>query len=178
MAGKNDRVETDHDGETPVGTIKSISKATGRATVILDGGERSISGHISLFRPSGVPVAPDVPSPMDRWDVQKYVEHDRASEETTCFHAVITLDGKPVIQASNDGRGGCNRYYPLPKAPANVVRIFESAAAAWFDGLGGKASEPDGLWIDWKARRRPYNVTARAFAEEFNASMAATLGTP
>jgi hypothetical protein len=33
-----------------------------------------------------------------------------ASEETVCFQATVYLDGKRALVASNDGRGGSNRY--------------------------------------------------------------------
>lgn len=33
-----------------------------------------------------------------------------ASEETLCFEATVYIDGKRTFVASNDGRGGCNRY--------------------------------------------------------------------
>lgn len=35
-----------------------------------------------------------------------------ASEETLCFSATVYIDGKKAGEASNDGRGGCNRYHP------------------------------------------------------------------
>jgi hypothetical protein len=34
-----------------------------------------------------------------------------ASEETTCFQASLWVDGKRAASVSNDGRGGCHRYY-------------------------------------------------------------------
>ena len=35
-----------------------------------------------------------------------------ASEETSCFEAVVIIDGKPAGRVSNDGHGGADRYEP------------------------------------------------------------------
>jgi hypothetical protein len=41
------------------------------------------------------------------------VDLDEArSEETLAFDATVTLNGKPIGVVRNDGRGGCNDYYP------------------------------------------------------------------
>ena len=37
----------------------------------------------------------------------------RNSEETLAFNALLCINGKPFAEASNDGRGGENRYRPL-----------------------------------------------------------------
>ena len=34
-----------------------------------------------------------------------------ASEETYCYQANVSLDGKPFAMVSNDGHGGCDREY-------------------------------------------------------------------
>ena len=43
----------------------------------------------------------------------KGIKHFEAnSEETYCFNANVYLNGKKVIEVSNDGHGGANREYP------------------------------------------------------------------
>jgi hypothetical protein len=37
----------------------------------------------------------------------------RRSEETTCYSAVVRLDGKKVCHASNDGKGGSDLFIPF-----------------------------------------------------------------
>lgn len=36
-----------------------------------------------------------------------------ASKDSTCFEAVVCIDGKPAFLASNDGGGGLDYYHPL-----------------------------------------------------------------
>ncbi len=44
----------------------------------------------------------------------KNVKHSEfASHETDCFEATVYFNGKRSFIASNDGQGGCNRYYPI-----------------------------------------------------------------
>ena len=58
-----------------------------------------------------------------------------ASEETSCFQAVVCLDGKPVCSASNDGRGGCDRHHPLPRQSPEAFRDGMSALDAYIGTL-------------------------------------------
>lgn len=57
-----------------------------------------------------------------------------ASEETNCFEAVVTIDGKPVFHVSNEGRGGPDRHSPLPgqtgESYRNNLKAVEDYAAS------------------------------------------------
>lgn len=46
-------------------------------------------------------------------EIKNFKYSDFASEETHCFEATVYVNGKRKFQASNDGHGGCNSYYPL-----------------------------------------------------------------
>lgn len=39
--------------------------------------------------------------------------NSRFSRETTCYQAIICVDGVPVAHAENDGGGGCDFYRPM-----------------------------------------------------------------
>lgn len=36
-----------------------------------------------------------------------------ASQETSCYQAVLTVDGKPFAHVENDGHGGCDMQHPI-----------------------------------------------------------------
>jgi hypothetical protein len=64
---------------------------------------------------------------------------DFASEETLCFQANITLDGKKVGSVSNDGHGGCDSF-----------SFVDKAARALFDEEAAKLPEE----TDWNGEPR------------------------
>jgi len=44
----------------------------------------------------------------------KNIKHSEfASEETHCYQAGVYVDGKPMIDVSNDGHGGCDNQHPI-----------------------------------------------------------------
>lgn len=43
------------------------------------------------------------------------------SEETSCYRAVLCLDGKPVAEVSNRGTGGCDDQHPLNGADLDAL---------------------------------------------------------
>jgi len=44
----------------------------------------------------------------------KAIKHcEFASEETNCYEGKVYVDGKPMIEVSNDGRGGCDMQFPI-----------------------------------------------------------------
>mgnify|MGYP006935479427 CR=1 FL=1 len=43
-------------------------------------------------------------------ELKNIVVFDKMSEETTAFHGTIRIDGKPVGEAGNDGKGGATYY--------------------------------------------------------------------
>ena len=82
---------------------------------------------------------------------------DFASEETLCFQANITLDGKKVGTASNDGRGGCDLIRFSDKA-ARALFIEEAAKLPLRERFDGKMVERDDedfiLWLIEEAEMR------------------------
>jgi len=74
---------------------------------------------------------------------------DFASEETLCFQASITLDGKKVGTASNDGHGGCDRIHFTDKA-ARTLFTEEAAKLPLRERFDGKKVERDDEdFIQW-----------------------------
>lgn len=66
--------------------------------------------------------------------VTKLQEYKGLSQETMAFSAILTKDGKPYAEITNDGHGGADMVNPLPgKAPAGgwadfMTPINEAAA--------------------------------------------------
>lgn len=79
-----------------------------------------------------------------------------ASHETSCFEAVVCLDGKPMFHASNDGHGGADLYVPLPKqggaefqkAYASVDAVARAEAPQFFHGICGDGGHAYSLGIE------------------------------
>lgn len=164
-AKKGQRIECTFKGETKYGVVSKGGK--NKITVVLDGGVTELKGHVSLFRTSDKPLPKDKPSVMDKWEVKKYKEI-KGHGDTPTFEAAICLNGKPVIQAMNDGWGGPNMYY----GDFEVVKQFENDASEWAKTFGCKnATEMDGIWIEWYVFKRPYGVTAEQELAEFNKMM-------
>lgn len=169
---KGDRVEFDHRSETLYGVV---SKGGPKAKVILDGGKLEYSVPTELLRASLKPLPRDAPHPMDSWGLKAYAEVEATSEETVAFTATVTWDGKDRLAAKNDGRGGCNSYYPLSGGYATVAR-FEEDAKRWLMDHGmpqEKCFEAGDMWLGWKARQAPYGVTAKDMVADWMQTMAA-----
>lgn len=157
-------------GDRVVFTIKNILTygvvsrgGKGKITVIIDGGIKQISGHISLFKLSDVPLPKDDSSPMDKWSIKSY-RNTGAGDETPQFTAKILLNGKPVINASNYGHGGSNDYH----GNRAVIDSFEDDATAWAEQFGYKnPTEADDLWLGWAAEEKPYGVLAVDYLKSF-----------
>ena len=44
----------------------------------------------------------------------KAIKHcEWQSEETNCYEGKVYVDGKPMIEVSNEGHGGCDNQYPI-----------------------------------------------------------------
>ena len=161
---KGDRVELDYKGKVIYGVVK---KGGTRVQVIADGGKEQFGVDPRNLRPSDVPLPKDPPHAMDAWGLKGYKANEAFSEETLMFQSEITLNGKAVISAKNDGRGGCNMYYPLEGGYATVEKFLESAKQ-WLRDHGMPEDdiyEPGDNWINWKANEQPYGVTAKAMVE-------------
>lgn len=162
---KGDRVELDYDGKVIYGVVK---KGGARVQVIADGGKDQFGVDPRNLRASDAPLPKDPPHAMDAWGLKGYKANESFSEETLMFTSQITFNGKAVIEAKNDGRGGSNMYYPLSGGYATVEKFLESARQ-WLRDHGmpeGDIFEPGDNWIDWKANQQPYGVTAKAMVEE------------
>jgi hypothetical protein len=76
-----------------------------------------------------------MPTPQ-RVALKGYKVHKEMSEETTAYTTKITLDGKEIGDARNDGRGGCDRVYIEPEAREQwngIVREFATARGCEFE---------------------------------------------
>ena len=170
MLRKGDRVEwtnktKDGSFETKYGVVTKGGSFS--ATVIYDGGEYQVKGPVSLFRLSSHPLPTDAPSVMDKWGVKRYKEIPGHGDSAT-FHAYITLKGKKVLEAMNDGWGGPNSYH----GGRAIENQLEEDAKEWGKQFGcTHLNEMTSLWIDWYVNRRPFGVTAAQEMAEFEQIM-------
>ena len=108
--------------------------------------DSEIDAPFDLIESVEATPAVDASDAMSRYDVKSYKEHAALSQETTAFSANITFDGKVVLQATNDGHGGCNMYYPTTKSGPD----FHADVKRWAEENGHPdAFEPEDQWIDW-----------------------------
>jgi len=47
-----------------------------------------------------------------------------ASQETSCFEAIVLIDGKKAIHVSNDGHGGCDMHRDIIPGSAEKVEAY------------------------------------------------------
>jgi len=170
MLKKHDRVEFKTKDGIGYGVITSVSAKTGKVKVTLDGGERTGSGHFSIFKLSDHPLPTDpVGGAMAEWAVKKYKDYPSMSEETTCYEATITRNGKPVIRGSNRGHGACDDFDALhPHGTYDDVRDFSKACEKWVKENASKDHiEPEGMWVLYYATYRPYGTTSKDFFKQW-----------
>jgi hypothetical protein len=162
---KGMRVEFNYLGEHLFGTVdKGGSKSV---KVIIDGGEKVVSGPALSFKVSNTPLPKDPPSVMDKYSIIGYKAHNDMSDETTCFSAKICLNGKPIISVSNEGCGGPHNFHPLVGTYAGIDKFLEDAKA-WCEQFGYKdPMEPGDFWVDWYTGSRPYAITAAKYVKDF-----------
>ena len=168
---KGTRVEFSmKDGTVHYGVVaKGGSK---KATVVLDGGEQQVTGSIRSFRLSDKPLPKDVDSPMERWGLKSYKGIEGHGDSPT-FHAKVTLNGKVVGTAENNGWGGPNLYRFTKR---ELEAEFYADLKKWATQYGHPDMfEPDGTWVEWYVYQRPYGVTgesvvqeAKRYSDEFN----------
>jgi hypothetical protein len=169
---KGDRVETEFTQVTRYGTVTSIRGAT--MTVRLDGGIETVKGSVTSFRKSESLQETEPPSLMDRWSVTGY-KTVAGHDDSIPFVATVCLNKIPVIRASNDGWGGCNRYDQLsqPEEMTDPVAALEADAKVFWEAAGiTNLGESADLWLSWLTESRPYNVTAKAYAEKIERAFA------
>lgn len=126
-------------------------------TVVMDGGESTIKAVAGVFSPSDKPLPTDgVPTPMDAYEVKGY-RKTAGHDDSQPFVGAVHRDGRKILDASNDGWGGCNRY----RGDMADVRRMHDDAKAWAAAFGhGDTIEPEDLWLDWYANYRPYGGLA------------------
>lgn len=163
---KWDRIETDYKGKTVYGVVaKGGSK---KIEMVLDGGKKALAGAPVFFRHSDKPLPKDPPNLMDKWGIRKYKEIEGHGDSPT-FSAEITLNGQPVIHASNNGWGGPNFYERLNLKDKGVVEAFKKDAEEWYKLFSGdEPFEPDNLWITWHQFGKPYGETAKEHIADFD----------
>jgi hypothetical protein len=100
---------------------------------------------------------------LDRWGIENpHIDFDR-SEETLAFETLLTRDGKALLLASNDGRGGSNLYtaaYPdidietersarkqLRNAVKQIVQSVSEHPALQYEVVD--------MWVTWKLTGEP-----------------------
>lgn len=163
---KGDRVAFKHQGAVLTGTV--VKGGSKKIKVIRDGGKYEVTGPPECFRKFDLPLPKDPPSPMDKYEVISYKEIN-GHGDTPTFSCTITKDGIPIIQASNDGWGGSNMYYPIGNGSHQDVKAFVDAARAWAVQFGASNPiESEDLWIDWYENYKPYAVTAQKYWDEYN----------
>jgi len=136
--------------------------------VIKDGGKIELSGNIRAFARTNKPLPKDKPNSMDKWSVSGYKSFEEMSDETTCFHAVIRLNGVAVLTAENRGEGGCNFYH----GKREYQEQFVKDAKEWVKKFGyPDMIEPEDTWIEWYVNYRPYGVTGEQHIKEYKKEM-------
>lgn len=170
MVRKGDRVEFFGPGgskELLFGVMVSVGAKSARA--IMDGAEMEMKGDPRAFRPSTHPLPKDPPHEMDRWGVSAYREFKHGHGDSATFHANITLDGKKVMTAENDGWGGSNLY----SGPRAIQDQFHKDSEKWAQDHGSPFKGENGdLWVDWKQNKQPYGLTAKAYFADCAKDMA------
>lgn len=157
---KGDRVSFSYEGKEVLGVVTKGGKKT---SVIEDGMTNRFNVPESLLSHSDKPLPKDPPHQMDCYDVKKYVEYPQMGEETTAFSAIITKNGRDILQVKNDGKGGCNMYWPVGGDSSSSVSL-EAHSKQWLIDHGmpeDDCIECADTWTSWKATMAPYGVTAK-----------------
>lgn len=159
----------DQDGLHQGIVVKGTTKPNGRVTVMLIGGRMKAMGPVTAFTPCTIDIPTDEPSPMDAYSVSNYREFPQMSQETIAFVARVKYQGKVILEARNDGCGGCTYFYGNQSAE----KQFQEDLRQWAKQFGGEdLTEKDDYWLRWWVDERPYGITARASIKQFNESMA------
>lgn len=113
-------------------------------------------------------------SDLERWEIENpTIDFDR-SEETLAFETLITRDGKALLLASNDGRGGSNLYTAAyPEVDIETERVARKQLRNAVREIVQSVSEHPALqhevvdmWVTWKltgeAKGHSFEDTIRA----------------
>lgn len=180
-----DAVEFDNKGKVVQGVLVSVR--AGRAKVAV--GHTEYGLPVAMLRKRE--VAPGDAGDAKGYAVTQYKESRMQSQETTCFNAVVTFDGEPVVELHNDGIGGCtgvNTYLRSHNLSDSALVARRHAAAKKFtDTLSamGKAAglgqymEVEDLFVLWYRVDRNTGVSFADFlaaeAKAFNALVASPI---
>lgn len=126
-------------------------------TAVTDGGGNTIKAVAGVFSRSDKPLPCDcVATPMDAYQVRGY-RKTAGHEESQPFVARVYRDGKKILAAENDGRGGCNLY----RGSRSDLGRFQADGTAWAAAFGHlNAVEPEDCWLDWFVNYRPFGGLA------------------
>jgi len=166
---KGQQVEFKYQGKLCKGVVERGGKR--RVTVVIFGEpNKAVKGSPICFTPTEFDIPEDPsPDPMAGYEVRKHRIIPKLCDDTIAYHAEVWKDGKRILDASNNGSGGPDSFYPTQKGKTYaVVKQFEDNADAWARECGLKNPfESGGMWIDWYINHRPYGETARDYMQEF-----------
>jgi len=166
---KGQQVTFKQGGETKKGVVERGGKT--KATVVLFGNpEKAVRGSIFCFTPTEFDLVEDPsPDPMAGYEIRNHRIVPKMCDDTIAYHAEVWKDGEKIIEASNNGGGGPDNFWPCQKGSTfAVVKAFQDDADAWARECGrNKPFESGGMWVEWYVNQRPYGVTARAYMQEF-----------
>ena len=141
------------DGNTLRGIVTKVAKVYATVRTL----HSEVDAPFDLITTADATPGADASDAMKDYDVKSYKEHRELSEETEAFSAKITYRGKVVLEASNNGHGGCNMYYPTVKGGPN----FHADVKRWAEENGHpNPIEPEDTWIDWHRVGRLIGVPA------------------
>jgi len=95
---------------------------------------------------------------ISKWGIENPVINFEGSEDTLAFETLITRDGKPLLLASNDGRGGSNFYsaaFPeidiqTQRQARQELKQAVSAAVRAASDHSRLQFEVTDMWVTWK----------------------------
>jgi hypothetical protein len=160
---KWDRVEFTN-GKKGVVTGTVLKGGAKKARVVADGGKSEYDVPVQALRPTTVAAPKDEPSSLDRWGLSGYKE--AGGEDTVCFDAYVTFDGKRVLHARNSGTGGSNIYQPLEAGGRRHIDQLDADAKAFVAANGGGVEyEVIDCWLGWKSYFSRFQTFASYLAD-------------
>lgn len=110
----------------------------------------------------------EVPEVVRGYEVRRYQEYPRMSEETIAFNADIYFQGKKFAEAENSGHGGQTNVY----GNNEMVEAFQKATDDWERECGVKKPfESYNTFIEWYVNERPYGVTSAMYFKRIESLM-------
>ena len=94
--------------------------------------------------------------------------------DSEMFKCTVRFKGKPVVEVSNSGWGGCDDIHPMGKCTHTDVKAFIEATTKWAKTLSGREDvfEPTDAYIDWHNHDKPCGVSDKAYWDNRNKRMA------